>query len=332
MNQGPITISQLYSAHQGKISDKWTRYLAEYDSLFSEIQDKPIRLLEIGIQNGGGLEIWANFFENGQKFIGCDINPDCSALRFDDSRIALVIGDATTNATQNEILLQSPELDVVIEDGSHHSGDVIRAFLKYFPNIVDGGIFVAEDLHTSYWQEYEGGLFDPYSSITFFKRLVDIINSEHWGVVRNTADVLKGFEERYKVDVDVEMLEHIHSITFVNSLCIIRKCQPSQNKIGSRFIAGALAGVSTEMVDLHGTPLVPPPQSENPWATRVRPPDEELIDREQELEEMKQRTVRTEDELLMLKDKVNEIYKSRTWRMVQFIWRIRTKFIPTKKS
>ena len=342
MNKGSMTISQLYSAHQGKISDKWTRYLSEYDFLLNDLRDKPIRLLEIGIQNGGGLEIWADYFKNGQKFIGCDINPDCAALRFDDSRIAIVIGDATTELTQKEILLHSPDFDIVIEDGSHRSGDIIRAFLRYFPNIVDGGIFVAEDLHASYWNEYEGGLFAPYSSISFFKRLVDILNSEHWGVRRNPADLLKVFQEKYEVEVDAEILEHIHSVKFVNSLCIIRKSQPSENKLGLRFIAGSISTVSSEMVPLLGSSLVPPSQDANRWATRVLPAEEELLEREQEVQTLSERISMIEQESKILRDRLilaeqdnrslnselDEIHRGRAWRMIESLWRFRSALLP----
>ena len=51
------TLHQLYSKHNGKVSDKWSLYLMEYDRLLNDYRDKPMRLLEIGIQNGGSLEI-----------------------------------------------------------------------------------------------------------------------------------------------------------------------------------------------------------------------------------------------------------------------------------
>jgi cephalosporin hydroxylase len=157
MDNGDKTIVQLYKEHKGKVSDKWTRYLIEYDLLFNQFRDKPVRMLEIGVQNGGGLEIWAEYFKNGKQFIGCDINPDCANLCFEDPRIKLVIGDANTSLVQEEILSFSPELDIVNDDGSHRSSDIIKSFRRYFPSLSDGGIYVVEDLHASYWKEYEGG-------------------------------------------------------------------------------------------------------------------------------------------------------------------------------
>ena len=51
MNQLKL-ISQLYWEHRGKVSNKWTLYLHEYDRLFVPCRDRPITLLEFGVQNG----------------------------------------------------------------------------------------------------------------------------------------------------------------------------------------------------------------------------------------------------------------------------------------
>ena len=94
------TLEQLYKEHRGKVSDRWSIYLSEYERLFSDYRDRPIRLLEIGIQNGGSLEIWSKFFPCAEKFVGCDINLDCARLQYEDSRIAIVVADANTDETQ----------------------------------------------------------------------------------------------------------------------------------------------------------------------------------------------------------------------------------------
>ena len=53
--------------HKGKISDKWNLYLDIYERIFCSLRNKPISLLEIGIQNGGSLEIWASYFSLAKK-------------------------------------------------------------------------------------------------------------------------------------------------------------------------------------------------------------------------------------------------------------------------
>ena len=56
------SFKQLFQHHDGKISDKWSSYLDEWDRVFAPIREKRCRLLEIGIQNGGSLEIWSKYF------------------------------------------------------------------------------------------------------------------------------------------------------------------------------------------------------------------------------------------------------------------------------
>jgi len=79
-----------------RVSDKWTLYFSEHDRVLCKYRDKPVRLLEIGVQNGRSLEIWSQYFENGLLFVGCDVDPNCSVLHFDDPRIVL---DCTAKTT-----------------------------------------------------------------------------------------------------------------------------------------------------------------------------------------------------------------------------------------
>ena len=279
------TLKQLYAKHRGKVSDKWSIYLTEYDRLFQPHRSLPIRLLEIGIQNGGSLEIWSKFFPKAEKIVGCDINPDCAQLTYKDPRIRLIVGDANSDEAQAAVLSHSATFDLIIDDGSHQSSDIVKSFARYFPRLVDGGIFVAEDLHCSYWKQFEGGLFDPFSSMAFFKRLADVTNHEHWGVEKATTEIFAGFFARYGFHIDAEILSHIHSVEFINSMCVIRKLLPEQNVLGPRFISGSVERVVPGHLGLHMTQATPLYQRDNPWAVRNSPPEEELSLRLQELAE-----------------------------------------------
>lgn len=270
------TLKQLYETHQGKLTDKWSIYLAEYDRIFASYRESSVRLLEIGIQNGGSLEIWTDYFRNAQKFVGCDIDPNCAKLSYTDPRISVIVGDANTDLVQTEIQFISQQFDIVIDDGSHFSSDIIKSFARYWPHIVDGGVFIAEDLHCSYWQVYEGGLYDPYSSLAFFKRLSDIINHEHWGLSKKRTDVLRGFFVKYGFDIEEVELLNIHSVEFVNSICVIRKCKPAENTLGVRIVSGADEGVTQNHKRFHLASKIDFDESLNPWANRKCPPDEEL--------------------------------------------------------
>ena len=281
-------LRQLFAAHSGKVSDKWDIYISEYDRLFQPYRDKPVRLLEIGIQNGGSLEVWSKYFAKAKKIVGSDIDPACVQLTFDDPRIAVVVADANTDNAEQHILAESTGFDLIIDNGSHLSADIVRSFARYFAHLNDGGLYIAEDLHCSYWQEFQGGIFQPYSSIAFFKLLADTINHEHWGVDKTRSELLRGFNRKYDTSLDEATLSHINSIEFVNSICIIKKALPSNNVLGSRFIAGKSVVVDGAPVALHGSNGSRPDQSSNQWSSRAGPIEEELIERIQEVTNLSQ--------------------------------------------
>ena len=259
------TLAELYAAHQGKVSHKWSLYIEEYERVLAPYREAPIQLLEIGVQNGGSLELWAQFLPSAEKLVGCDVDPRCAQLRYDDPRIAIIVGNANTDATEKSIAEHVPGPNVVIDDGSHQSSDIVRSFARYFPRLMDGGLFVIEDLHCSYWRDYQGGLSHSLSSMAFIKRLADVMNHEHWGMAKSRTDYLRPFLKAYKCWIDEEQLARIHSLELLNSMCVIRKADPRKNRLGERFIAGKDEPVAPGHLPLHGSQNRVPPQRRSPW-------------------------------------------------------------------
>jgi glycosyltransferase involved in cell wall biosynthesis len=322
------TLHQLYAEHVGKASDKWSLYLTEYDRLFDSYRDKPVKLLEIGVQNGGSLEIWAKYFSLATSLTGCDINPDCASLRYDDPRIRVIVGDANAHAISQQVFDCSAQFDIIIDDGSHFSSDIVKSFALYFPKLADGGLFIAEDLHCSYWEEFEGGLFDPYSSITFFKQLADIINHEHWGVPKSREAILQGIFAKYGCDaLDADLLAQVHSVEFINSMCILRKAPSAQNGLGHRIIAGSVEQVVTGHQTLNGKAYYFNPLTEvnNPWSACEKPPGEMIRQLEQTLANTLQRLAERENQLDVL-------YHSTAWRITAPLRLLADKLKQVKRS
>ncbi len=268
------TLHERYQTHLGKVSDKWSIYLDVYQRLFEPHVDRPINLLEIGIQNGGSLEVWTNHFPHALHLVGCDIDPICAKLRYDDPRVSVIVGDANTDVSERLIANVTPEYDIVIDDGSHVSGDIVRSFVRYFKRVRNGGFFLAEDLHCSYWKEFDGGLFDPQSSIAFFKRLVDVVNHEHWGVPGARAEILRGFAAKYGCEIDEALLASIHSVEFFNSICVVRKAPALKNELGPRIFAGTTDLVSSERLSMPVGKAAPPSQANNRWSGIAELPEE----------------------------------------------------------
>jgi hypothetical protein len=243
MNHQPSLVD-LYNNHHGKLSDKWELYIKSWDDIFGTKQYAPLNILEIGIQNGGSLEIWAKYFSNAINIVGIDINPKCNELVFDDPRIHFVFGDANDDKTINRTTTLSKRFDIIIDDGSHISDDIIKTFFRYFPLLEDDGIYIIEDLHASYWEIFDGGLFHLTSSMTFFKKLVDILNFEHWKTPLSIRDYLIDFEGGYSNIFNETLFGKIHSIEFLNSMVVIKNRPYSENVLGRRYMSGSIETVS----------------------------------------------------------------------------------------
>ncbi|MGP3713385.1 glycosyltransferase [Brucella sp. RRSP16] len=261
----------LYRSHKGKVSDKWLSYLLDYSDFLKKFRNFPVRILEIGIQNGGSLEIWAKFFPNAKLIVGCDINPLCGNLTYSDDRIKVIVGDANNQHTYSSITALSEEYDIIIDDGSHMSSDIVRSFARYFPRLSNGGLFIAEDLHCSYWGGFEGGIEAPYSAVNFFKRVADYVNREHWGQQGLPAEImLSYFADFWGESFDGPSLQLIKEVRFLNSLVVVSKGREGENLLGPRVVAGQLALVEKAVKDLEGMIDCAPDQSLNKYGPDAR--------------------------------------------------------------
>ena len=248
------------------------------------LNGEALSILEIGIQNGGSLETWAELIPLAQKIIGCDIDQKCQNLIFDDPRISIIIGDANTDHTEALIKEASPSYDLIVDDGSHTSRDIIGNFIRYFPLLNPGGMYIAEDLHCCYWQEYGGGLGAAESGVEFFKLLIDCINSNNWG--RNDIDTtsyISSLSSAQRLSASKETLESISSIQFFDSLCVMQKAgRGLPSRIGTRVVSGDLPEVEAAVLACNGNTLLSPDQNDNKWvnpqasAERIRQLEQEL--------------------------------------------------------
>lgn len=259
------SLQELFESHRGKVSDKWSSYLRVYSRSFEKFRTDPISILEIGIQNGGSLEIYQSYFHSSSIIVGCDINTDCLKLQY-GSNVHFVLGDCCERITKERIMVVSPCFDIIIDDGSHRSDDIIKTFLMYFPILKDGGIFIIEDLHASYWSDWDGGLMHPHSSMSFLKLIADTINTEHWCNGKTIEDYIGKFFGGYRDILHAAELDKVYSIQFFNSICVIEKnTANSKRGLGHRMVTGLEAVVMPNIIDLDGTDPLKPDQSKNPF-------------------------------------------------------------------
>lgn len=253
-NKTLLGLKEIHIRNKGYVSDKWASYLDVYSEIFANKRNKEgLTLLEIGIQNGGSLQTWLTFFTRLGKVIGTDIDPKCSKLKYKSKKVDIVIGDINDDLTIEKITKIEKKFDVIIDDGSHLSSDIIVTFLNLFKLIKNDGLYIAEDLHCSYWQDFEGGLNKKDSANNFFKKLSDVVNMEHW--INQKEDLYSHFEDfpvikKIHIDDFFLITSLVHSIEFRNSICIIKKKKISSNLLGKRLITGKKAIVNDDVLRL----------------------------------------------------------------------------------
>lgn len=154
-----------------------------YERYFRALRHQPIKILEIGIGGegrelgGASLRTWERYFTKALIF-GIDLH-DKSSL--DTDRIKTIVMDQADQEALEELWRQHGPFDVVIDDGSHVSEDILRSFFKMFHLLAAGGIYVIEDIQTGYWPHYGGTSVNQNlsnTSISWIKRMVDCINVE----------------------------------------------------------------------------------------------------------------------------------------------------------
>ena len=165
-----------------KTNGHW--YTPHYMTHLSRFKNKRINLLEIGVGGeerplvgGHSLRMWKSYFPKG-KIYSIDIY-DKSALQED--RIKIYRGSQVDKPFLEGIIAEVGAFDVIIDDGSHHNEHIIESFKILFPHLKDGGVYVVEDIQTSYWEDHGGdslNLNNPNTAMNFFKGLTDCLNHQ----------------------------------------------------------------------------------------------------------------------------------------------------------
>tara|TARA_B100001094_G_C18153587_1_gene785138 strand:+ start:242 stop:949 length:708 start_codon:yes stop_codon:yes gene_type:complete len=156
-------------------SSKHVVYWDIYKHIFVDYdREQDIRVLEIGVDNGKGMELLKQVFPN------CHI----CGIEIDESLPSSTVGNIWVGSQTNTELLdaiseEEGPFDIVIDDASHMNAHQITTFEYLFPKINPGGVYIVEDTHTSYWDKYGGG-YSSKSFINYTKKINDMINYESW--------------------------------------------------------------------------------------------------------------------------------------------------------
>lgn len=106
-------------------------------------------VLEVGIYQGASIRMMDEFFGNA-TILGLDI---VNKLDFGRPNIEVKLCD---QSKPNELLVctEGRSFDIIIDDGSHVIAHQLITFGALFPKVKVGGIYILEDIHTSFRTSY----------------------------------------------------------------------------------------------------------------------------------------------------------------------------------
>ena len=173
-----FTLNKNHAVH------KWHHYIPLYDRYFAPFRNQKVKFLEIGVSEGGSLQMWRNYFGNEAIIYGVDINPECEKYNGQAGQVR--IGSQDDFAFLESVISEMGGIDIILDDGSHQMAHIPKTLKFLFPKLNFGGIYMIEDLHTSYWRHFGGG-YD--SKDNFFNLLPSIIHNIHrWYHKRNITN------------------------------------------------------------------------------------------------------------------------------------------------
>lgn len=166
-----------FLTNDGRLIHKWKHYFPIYERHFRDFVYKPVTFIEIGCGRGGSLQMWKRYFGPHARIVGIDILPECKD--FEEDQIEIRIGAQQDRQFLENVVAEFGAPDIVLDDGSHVMSHVIASFQFLYPRVAKNGVYMVEDLHTAYWEEYEGGLRKPTTFIELSKNLLDELNADH---------------------------------------------------------------------------------------------------------------------------------------------------------
>ena len=212
----PLVAQLAVNATDGRPFVKWWHYFEAYEENLGAIAersrkgelDQPLRILEMGVWRGGSLDLWRKYFGPEAIIFGIDIDEVITTLGIDSAEVR--VGSQTDQAFLMGVLEEMGGVDVVIDDGSHLSKDVIASLKILFPHLAEGGKYIIEDLHTSYWPSWGGGLRRRDSSIEALKGLIDGLHQPYYS------------RSGVRHDLGIER-DQLRSILFYDSVAVLNK-------------------------------------------------------------------------------------------------------------
>lgn len=200
-------LEKYFTENKGNLTEKWKHYFEIYDRHFSRFRGTDVHIVEFGVSQGGSLQMWKQYFGPNAKIFGIDINPHCQKL--EEEQIEIFIGDQEDRRFLKSLTEKIPKIDILIDDGGHTMKQQINTYEEFFSYIDKNGVYLCEDLHTSYWSEWGGGYKKRGTFIEYSKNFIDYINAWH-SVQTSRLSVTK-------------FTKSVHSLHYYDSILVVEK-------------------------------------------------------------------------------------------------------------
>lgn len=158
-----------------RVIHKFPHYFEIYDRYFARFRGTDVCLVEVGVGDGGSLQMWKHYFGPKASIFGIDISVNAN---INERQIQVIHGDQGNVEFLKSLpdILNRP-IDILIDDGSHVNNDQILTFEILYPQISNNGIYLCEDVQTSYQEQFGGGYLHPMSFVSSMKSRVDELNA-----------------------------------------------------------------------------------------------------------------------------------------------------------
>jgi len=128
-------------------------YLDLYETLLSPKKTTAKKVLEIGIDRGGSIKLWSDYFDNATIY-GFDIihiNNVWSELKHQTNIVLCTSTDAYGDGFFDTLLKKKLKFDVMIDDGPHTLESMKHFIIKYSQLLAEDGILIIEDVAEWEW-------------------------------------------------------------------------------------------------------------------------------------------------------------------------------------
>ena len=206
MSEKISQIENYFYNNKKNLIHKWDHYFEIYDRHFKKYKNKNIVLLEVGVSRGGSLQMWSDYFGEGSKFYGIDVDPRCK--EFENENTKIFTGSQSDRKFLGYVKDNIPPVDILIDDGGHYMNQQIILFEQLFGYIKQNGVYLCEDIHSSYWLVFGGGYKRRGTFIEYSKNFIDMLNAFH------------SEQSKYKIN---NFTRSVNSIHYYDSVLVIEK-------------------------------------------------------------------------------------------------------------